>query len=530
MNNVVLVGFMGSGKSTVGRMLAERTNRPFIDLDEDIIADAGRSIPEIFAAEGEAGFRQREAHSLGRALDKQDVIVAAGGGAPLPDENWRQMREGNCVVSLMAAPAELARRLNGSKGRPLLEPDVPSAIASLLPNRIGRYAAADLVIGTDGRMPVEVADEIQSRLPRGGVRRMLIDVPGASHEVTVGSHLSSLVAQSLQRLAPSQPVVIISDSVILGKHLKPLADALDAVGIKATPVSVPSGEAAKELDSLSAIFAELARIGVDRQGCLMAFGGGTVGDVAGFAAATWMRGIRYVQVPTTLLGMVDSSIGGKTAINLPAGKNLAGAVHQPAAIFADMDYLDSLPNEEYRAALAEVIKAGMIADRSFVEWLVANLALLLKREPGVTFEAVRRAIKIKADVVGRDPYETGERAILNYGHTVGHALERAAGYGTLRHGEAIAWGMEVAARISVMTGSCRVDDVSVQRTLLERAGLLGKSPAVKPLDLLSAIHHDKKSRAGKIRWVLLREVGRAEYGCEVDDAIVWMALKEVLGI
>jgi 3-dehydroquinate synthase len=530
LNNVVLVGFMGSGKSTVGRMLAERTKRSFVDLDDDIAADAGRSISEIFASEGEAGFRRREAHTLRRALNKQDIIMAAGGGAPLADENWNQMREGNCVVSLMAQPAELARRLNGSKGRPLLEPDVPSAIASLLPDRIGRYAAADLVIRTDGRKPVEVADEIQSRLPRGGVHRMAIDVPDAYHEITIGSHLPSLVAQMLKRLAPSQPIAIISDWVILGKHLKPLADALDAVDIKATPVPVPSGEPAKELDSLSSIYAELAKIGVDRQGCLIAFGGGTVGDVAGFAAATWMRGIRYVQVPTTLLAMVDSSIGGKTAINLPAGKNLVGAVHQPVAIFCDIDYLESLPGEEYRAALAEVVKAGMIADRSFVEWLAANLPLLLSREPGVVDEAVRRAIKIKADIVARDPYERGERAILNYGHTLGHALERAAGYGTLRHGEAVAWGMEVAARISVMTGTCRADDVTVQHTLLERAGLLGSRPAFEPLDLLNAMQHDKKSRAGKPRWVLLREVGRAEYGCEVDEVIVGMAVKEVLGI
>ena len=205
MNNVVLVGFMGSGKSTVGRVLAERTNRGFVDLDDDIAADAGRAISEIFADEGEAGFRRREAHSLRRALNKQDIVVAAGGGAPLPDENWRQMREGNCVVSLMAEPAELARRLNGSNGRPLLQPDVPSAIASLLPHRLGRYGAADLVIGTDGREPADVADDIESRLPRGGVHRMTVEVPGAPHEVTIGRHLPSLVAQTVKRMAPSSP-------------------------------------------------------------------------------------------------------------------------------------------------------------------------------------------------------------------------------------------------------------------------------------------------------------------------------------
>ena len=530
MNNVVLVGFMGSGKSTVGRVLAKRTNRGFVDLDDDIAADAGRAISEIFADEGEAGFRRREAHSLRRALNKQDIVVAAGGGAPLPDENWRQMREGNCVVSLMAEPAELARRLNGPNGRPLLQPDVPSAIASLLPHRLGRYGAADLVIGTDGREPADVADDIESRLPRGGVHRMTVEVPGAPHEVTIGRHLPSLVAQTVKRMAPSQPVVIVTDWVIMRQHLHPLVDALKSLAITATPVSVPSGEPAKELDALAAIYAELAKIGVDRQGCIIALGGGTVGDVAGFAAATWMRGIRYIQVPTTVLAMVDSSIGGKTAINLPAGKNLVGAVRQPVAIFSDLEYLASLPNEEYRAALAEVVKAGMIADRPFVDWLVANIAGLLQRDSDSVHEAIRRAIRIKADVVARDPDETGERAILNYGHTVGHALERAAGYGKLRHGEAVAWGMEVAARLSVMTGSCQAEDVTVQHTLLERAGLLGRRPSVKPLDLLSAMQHDKKARAGKPRWVLLREVGRAEYGCEVDEAIVWMAFKEVLGL
>src|SRR5438445_175750 len=209
---------------------------------------------------------------------------------------------------------------------------------------------------------------------------------------------------------------------------------------------------------------------------------------------------------------------------------LVGAVRQPVAIFSDFEYLASLPNEEYRAALAEVVKAGMIADRPLVDWLVANIAGLLQRDSDSVHEAIRRAIRIKADVVARDPDETGERAILNYGHTVGHALERAAGYGKLRHGEAVAWGMEVAARLSVMTGSCQAEDVTVQHALLERTGLLGRRPSVKPLDLLSAIQHDKKARAGKPRWVLLREVGRAEYGCEVDEAIVWMAFKEVLGL
>jgi 3-dehydroquinate synthase len=233
-------------------------------------------------------------------------------------------------------------------------------------------------------------------------------------------------------------------------------------------------------------------------------------------------------MPTTLLAMVDSSIGGKTAINLPAGKNLAGAVHQPSAIFCDLAYLDTLPDEDYRASLAEVIKAALIADPSFVDWLKSNVPALLRREPSAVREAVARAIEIKAAVVAQDPQETGLRAILNYGHTVAHALERAAGFGRLRHGEAVAWGMEVAARISLRTGACQPDAVEVQHGLLRDAGLLSDRPAIQHAKLIDAMRHDKKSRAGEPRWVLLREIGRVEYGQSVEPSVVEAALAEVL--
>jgi 3-dehydroquinate synthase len=226
--------------------------------------------------------------------------------------------------------------------------------------------------------------------------------------------------------------------------------------------------------------------------------------------------------------MVDSSIGGKTAINLPTGKNLVGAVHQPSAIFCDLDYLATLPDEEYRASLAEVIKAAIIADRSFADWLTANLPAVIQREPAAVREAVGRAIAIKAAVVAQDPQEIGPRAILNYGHTVGHALERAAGFGRLRHGQAIAWGMEVAALISLRTGACGPETVEVQTSLLREAGLLSDRPAVAHARLIEAMRHDKKSRAGEVRWVLLREIGRAEYGQSVDSSIIEASLAEVL--
>jgi 3-dehydroquinate synthase len=555
LNHVVLVGFMGTGKSTVGPHLARRVDRPFVDLDDVIEADAGLTVAEIFASEGEAGFRERESRCLQRVLDRDGAVVAVGGGAPMRDENWARIRDGNTVVALIAEPAELARRMNGSTVRPLLEPGAPSAIATLLPLRLSRYMEADLVIKTDAIDPVEVAAQVNDRLSGGGLHRILIDIPGSTHEATVGSRLTGLVAAALHRqdqspsagrqaggTGPENPspsggrqgggsrrtIVVVSDSVVADRYAQPLIDALASDGITAKLHLVPSGEPAKELAVLAGIYEALAAAGVDRQGVLIALGGGAVGDVTGFAAATWMRGIRCLQLPTTLLAMVDSSIGGKTAINLPAGKNLVGAVHQPCAIFCDLDYLATLPDTEYRASLAEVIKAAIIADRAFVDWLLANLPAVLQREPAAVRKAVSRAIAIKAAVVAQDPQEIGPRAILNYGHTVGHALERAAGFGRLRHGEAVAWGMEVAGHLSVSTGTCAPEAIEAQHALLRDTGLLTARPAVDRAAVLEAMRHDKKSRVGEVRWVLLRELGHAEYGRSVDPAMVEASLAQVL--
>lgn len=528
MNNVILVGFMGTGKSTVGRELADRLQREFVDVDHEIAAEAGRSIAEIFADEGEDGFRAREARMLARTLEREQVVIAAGGGAPLRDDNWQRMRDGNTIVALTAEPAELVRRLNGANGRPLLKPDVPSAIASLLPTRLSRYLEADVVVKTDGREPAAVVRRIEEQLPASGLQRIRIEVPSAPHDAIIGSRLSGLVARTVQGLVDGAAVLVVSDGNVAERHAPALMTALASAGVAATLHTMPSGEAAKELAVLSGIYDALASAGVERNGLIVVLGGGTVGDVAGFAAATWMRGIRYVQVPTTLLAMVDSSIGGKTAINLAAGKNMAGAVHQPSAIFCDLDYLASLSERDYRASLAELIKAALIADRAFVRWLWKNMPSVIGRDVASVQHAVARSIRIKAGVVSRDPFERGERAILNYGHTIGHALERVMGYGRIRHGEAVAWGMEVAARISQLVGSCSESPVHIQHELLEAAGLLRDRPLVDRSALTGAMRHDKKSRSGEPRWVLLRDFGRVEHGRVVDPSIVEAAIAEVL--
>ena len=529
MNNVVLVGFMGSGKSTVGPILAQLQNRPFVDLDDEIVKDAGRPIDAIFAQEGEDGFRRRESRALQRALDQDDCVLAVGGGAPKDDDNWERIRSGNWVVALTAAPAELARRLNGSIDRPLLKPDPTAAIDTLLRERIHRYLEADVVVSTDGLAPEVIAARLSDQLSAHAIERVRIDVPGSPHEATVGARLRPLIGSTLMRLGVSGTVLIVSDPVVAEAHGALLLDELASAGIDARLHLVPVGEAAKTMDVLVGIYGALAAAAVDRAGVLVALGGGAVGDVAGFAAASWMRGIRYLQVPTTLLAMVDSSIGGKTAINLPAGKNLVGAVHQPSAIFCDLDYLASLPDDEYIAALAEIIKAAVIADRAFFDWLSINLEALVGREPSVVRQAVGRAIRIKARVVASDPYEKGPRAILNYGHTVAHALERVTGYGRMRHGEAVAWGMAVTGRLSVMSMRCPASAAEAQDSLLRASGLLARRPAVMRADLMDAMRHDKKSRDGKVHWVLLLDIGRVEYDRPVNASTLEAALADVIG-
>lgn len=528
MNNIVLVGFMGSGKSTIGHELAGHLGRRFLDLDGEIEAEAGRPISEIFAAEGEPGFRERERRRLASALERDGAVIAAGGGAPLADDNWRQMRAGNTVVALTAEPAELERRLAGSNHRPLLQPTAGAAIAALMPSRSARYLEADLVVRTDGYPPTEVAARIASLLPSTPLRRIKVQIPGAEHEVVIGRNLQGVIASAARRLAQGSSSLLVTDRRIFEANGDRLMAALRDAGVRARVHLVPPGEAAKDPAVLAQIYDALGQAGIDRGGLLIALGGGTVGDVGGFAAATWMRGIRFLQLPTTLLAMVDSSIGGKTGINLPSGKNLVGAVHQPSGIFADLESLSTLSEDVYRAAMAEVIKAALIGDAGFVDWLESNLSVVLERNPEALLDAVARSVAIKVRVVTADPYEAGERAILNYGHTVGHALERALGFGAIPHGIAVAWGMEVAARISLLMRRCQPEVADLQHNLLQRAGLLRSRPTVDQARLQDSLRHDKKARAGTIGWVLLEDRGRAAFAVCVPAEVVNAAIDEVL--
>ncbi|UGB38931.1 3-dehydroquinate synthase [Frateuria soli] len=319
--------------------------------------------------------------------------------------------------------------------------------------------------------------------------------------------------------------LVISNTTVAPLYLDRVARGLE--GLRWSSFLLEDGEAHKNFGNAGRALEALAALGATRDACVIALGGGVVGDLAGFAAACWMRGIDFIQMPTTLLAMVDSSVGGKTGVNMPAGKNLVGAFHQPRAVVADIDTLATLPDREYRAGLAEVVKGAAIGDTDFFGWLETNADALARRETATLVEAIARKVRYKAGVVARDETEQGERALLNLGHTFGHALETAGRYAVLLHGEAVAIGMVLAARLSERLGMASAAETTRLRQLLDRLGLPVALPeGMAPEHLLELMHLDKKNTAGTLRLILWRGIGKAEIVAGVDEAAVLKTLAE----
>ena len=339
------------------------------------------------------------------------------------------------------------------------------------------------------------------------------------YEIRIGSGLLN-AAESWQGLPIAAAAVIVSNDIVAPLYANRLREQLQAVYRRVDLVVLPDGEQHKSWDSLNRVCDHLLGQALDRKTVLFALGGGVIGDMTGFAAAIYMRGVPFVQVPTTLLAQVDSSVGGKTAINHPLGKNMLGAFYQPERVIADLDALDSLPDRELRAGLAEVIKYGPIADAAFLCWIEDNLDALLARDKAVLGYAVRRSCEIKADVVGQDEREQGLRAILNFGHTIGHAIEAGLGYGEWLHGEAVACGMVLAADLSQRMGLMPAGFVERLRLLIERAGLPVQPPKLGAERYLQLMRVDKKAESGAIRFVLIEELGRAGLHAVPDARIV----------
>jgi 3-dehydroquinate synthase len=348
------------------------------------------------------------------------------------------------------------------------------------------------------------------------IRQLRVELGTRSYPIFIGAGVLQS-AEPWRGAISGNHVLIVSNEVVAPLYLERVRAQLDDVAL--STLVLPDGEAHKTLAAAARVFDALAALKASRDACIVALGGGVVGDLAGFAAACWMRGIAFVQMPTTLLAMVDSSVGGKTAVDLPQGKNLVGAFHQPRAVVIDTATLATLPERELRAGLAEVIKYGALGDAAFFGWLEQHAAQLLARDPALLAEAIAHCCAQKAGIVARDETEQGERALLNFGHTFGHALETVAGYGTLLHGEGVAIGMCLAAQLSTQLGRASTQDAERLRRLLTQCGLPTTVPGgLRSDELLATMKLDKKNVSGRLRLILWRGIGQAEIVADVDES------------
>lgn len=499
---------MAAGKTTVGRLVAAKSGRPHFDLDQVIEKDSGLSVTEIFAARGEAGFRALERDTLRTLLDSPaNPVVSLGGGALLDRATRLDALDRATVVTLEAPLDELVRRSSSSKKRPLLDvPDAHARAAELLEQRRGVYAESHARISTHQRTLDDIAKDVVEVWAREPVA---VAAGSDSYVVEVGRHFATERLPSFVGGASS--VLLVTDDNVDPLFGSGVEGALKQAGARTAKVVLTAGEEHKNARSLEQIWNAAQVASLDRKGRVVALGGGVVSDVAGFAAATWMRGVSWVGVPTTLLSMVDAAVGGKTAIDLGAAKNSVGAFWQPSAVLCDVHHLSTEPDRGYASALAEVIKTALIGDPELLTLVESRTREILDRDPDTVSEIVRRCVRVKARVVSLDPREeTGLRACLNLGHTVGHALEAYGGYGHLTHGEAVSLGLVAALRIGERLGA--TEHALAERTIAALRALgLPIDVASQPVAAASAlVGHDKKKSGNRLKFVVARAPGRVE--------------------
>ena len=544
--NIYLTGFSGSGKTTVGRQVAAMTGWTYRDTDDEIVAATGRAIEDIFREDGEAAFRKLERSVLESVSQGERQVVSTGGGIVVDERNRRTMEATGIIVCLEARADTIYRRLSGPEEthdeqvvRPLLQDSDPlRRIISLKSERQALYALAHWTVHTDELSITEAASEVvRARdicLNRTNSAPTLdtdlaatVRTSSGDYPVWVGWGLSYSVGERVKSLIDPGAAYVITDNFV-HRHARTVQMSMEAAGIPSHIFVMESGERHKSLDTLSHIYRWLAERKAERRHLIVAVGGGVVGDVAGYAAATYLRGMPVVQAPTTLVAMMDAAVGGKTAVDLPQGKNLVGAFKQPEFVLADVEALSTLPERALVSGWAEAIKHALILDEPLLRVFEENVDSISSLEPETASDALRRSVAIKADVVSRDERETlGIRALLNYGHTTAHALEAVTGYERYLHGEAVSIGMMAAADISKNMGLLSDDDVVRQRSVLAAYGLPLKYRDADPSAIRDAMSMDKKTVGGRIRWVLLDGIGNALTRSDVPPEFIDQALREV---
>lgn len=516
-SGIVLVGMPGSGKSTVGRLLAQRLGRPLLDTDALFERRHGTEVAAYLRHNGEAAFRLAEADAVAEACGTRGAIIAAGGGAALdPLSRWSLWHHGLVVWLDLPVEALAARLRADTAPRPTFEPYDPALLAAVLADRRPVYRAADLRV--DASRPAgRLADEVLAA--RGTT---------AGRGATAGRRLLDAEVVRHHPIGPERSRVVIGTRLPLGELAPPGVAVVDRRAPLRPPgratKTVAAGERTKRLPHLERLLAWLAEQRVERDEALIAVGGGTVGDLAGTAAALYHRGLPLVQVPTTWLAQADSSIGGKVAVDLPTAKNAVGAFWPPVAVLSDVDALRTLPRRVRRDGMAETVKAALIGDPALWSLLEERGRAALADDEAARAAMIERSVRLKLAVCERDPFERGERRTLNLGHTIGHALEVASGY-RVAHGAAVAVGMRAAASIAHGRGG---DPQLAERldALLIGLGFRPRLP-FDPRAVEAAMTTDKKRRAGRQRWILPMSVGSVVEVDDVTDAELARALRVI---
>ncbi len=504
---ITIYGPPASGKTTIGLRVAQQLGYTFVDVDQYIIEAEGKPIAEIFAEEGEATFRALEQDAIFALTQRDNLVIAPGGGALVNAETRRHVMQKTLVVCLQATPETVIKRTPNDKTRPLLGGDRETQIRDLLAKRQEIYDSFDLQIATDHLGIDQVVKKILPYTPWQGE---VVSQHGGTYPVIIGESTRLYTPMLLEAAKLPAPNLIVSDDTV-----GPLWGEALAAHLGIPLVTVPAGEDYKTLATVSTLYAKFLEHGLDRNSVVLALGGGVIGDMTGFAAATYMRGIRWVNMPTTLLSMVDASIGAKTGVDLPQGKNLVGAFHPPAMVVIDPRTLTTLERREYTSGLGEVIKHAIIAD--------PGLLSLLPGKPGL----IKRALQVKIDIVAKDPYERAERAKLNLGHTIGHGIEAASGF-KLLHGECIAIGMVAEAYLAAELGYCDANFAKKIAGICKQVGLPTTAKGLDAAHIRQLMSADKKKSNGKLRFALPIDFGRVDYGIETDDDRIMRAIEYVL--
>ncbi len=527
---VVISGFMGTGKSTVGRELATILGLPFFDTDRLISERAGCSIAQIFAESGEERFRALEKQLCTELATGDPAVIATGGGTLLDKDILSAFLDAGELFLLEAEPETILKRVGTDNSRPLLSGNKEEQIRQLLSDRQPFYRQLPNRIRTDEKSAEQIAAHIAAMLELPAT--ILSTTPPArvmESEILIGAGLlTGLGSLLVKRNLDTTIYLMIAKNVRL-LFLDRIAASLDLAGLSWHEIPIRDGDSEKHLDQAGELLASLAAMGAARDSVAVTVGGGVTGDLGGLAASIYMRGMKFVQVPTTLLAQVDASIGGKVGINLPSGKNLVGNFYQPRMVISDPCLLTTLPEREIAGGMAEVIKTAILGSPDLYAWLEEILT------GGKHFDlydmeflgrCVSECARIKAAVVERDPFEAGERRILNLGHTVGHALETISGYTRLTHGEAVSIGLVVASRMAMKRGMISTSFYSSIKAMLSSCGLPVKGPEFDPENLLRALHMDKKKVAGRLHFVFPTEPGCCVVVNDVIDNEVLEALQE----